>query len=162
MKPGQLAALLQRNPKLKVVMPAKKPAGKKGRTEGKGMTKAEMKKAKEEAIRNAFAELCVRNGLPLPVFEWKFDDRKNEKGKRLRLWRFDYSWPTHKVALEVEGGVWSQGRHTRPQGFIEDKRKYSEAAIQGWAMLYTFPDELMSHDTLLMVRRALYAKGWVE
>ena len=34
-----------------------------------------------------------------------------------RKWRFDYAIPDHKIALEVEGGVWTGGRHTRPQGF---------------------------------------------
>ena len=34
-----------------------------------------------------------------------------------RKWRFDYAIPDHKIALEVEGGVWTGGRHTRPRIF---------------------------------------------
>ena len=52
-----------------------------------------------------------------------------------RLWRFDYAWPTYRVALEVEGGIWTGGRHTRGKGFANDIEKYDEAVILGWRVL---------------------------
>lgn len=52
-----------------------------------------------------------------------------------RKWRMDFAWPENKIAIEVEGGVWTQGRHTRPQGFINDTHKYNQAAILGWTVL---------------------------
>jgi very-short-patch-repair endonuclease len=52
-----------------------------------------------------------------------------------RKWRFDYAWPSHKVAVELEGGVWTQGRHSRPTGMIGDMDKYNTAAKLGWLVL---------------------------
>jgi hypothetical protein len=72
-----------------------------------------------------------------------------------RRWRFDYAWTAHYVALEVEGGVWSEGRHTRGSGFVGDMEKYNEAALAGWRVLRCVPRELCSHKTVEMVRRAL-------
>lgn len=72
-----------------------------------------------------------------------------------RRWRFDYAIPEHKIALEVEGGVWTQGRHTRPQGFLGDVAKYNAATVMGWRVLRTVPDELISAKTLRMIQETI-------
>lgn len=72
-----------------------------------------------------------------------------------RRWRFDYAIPAHKIALEVEGGVWTGGRHTRPQGFLGDVDKYNTATTMGWRVLRTIPDELVSAKTLRMIRETI-------
>jgi hypothetical protein len=59
--------------------------------------------------------------------EYHFHDKRN--------WRFDFADPERMVAVEVEGGAWSGGRHTRGSGFIKDCEKYNEAAILGWFVL---------------------------
>ena len=45
-----------------------------------------------------------------------------------RKWRFDAAFPSEKVAVEIEGGVWKYGRHNRASGFLNDMEKYNEAA----------------------------------
>lgn len=52
-----------------------------------------------------------------------------------RRWRFDFVWPAARLAVEVEGGVWSGGRHTRPAGFEADVEKYNTATVEGWRVL---------------------------
>lgn len=70
---------------------------------------------------------------PSPVKEYQFDST--------RQWRIDFAWPRYQVAVELEGGVHQQGRHTRGSGFIADCEKYNAAAQQGWLLLrYTGPD----------------------
>ncbi len=54
---------------------------------------------------------------------------------RPRKWAFDFAWVAEKVAVEVEGGVFTQGRHTRGRGFTEDAWKYGTATALGWAIL---------------------------
>lgn len=72
-----------------------------------------------------------------------------------RKWRFDYAIPQYRVALEVEGGVWTGGRHTRPQGFLGDIEKYNTATLMGWKVLRTTPEALLSDRTLEMLKCAI-------
>jgi len=78
-----------------------------------------------------FPAACVASGLPKPVAEYRFT--------MLRRWRFDWAWPQHLIALEVEGAVWVQGRHTRGSGFVKDMCKYNHAAMDGWRVLRCQP-----------------------
>lgn len=52
-----------------------------------------------------------------------------------RKWRFDFAAPDEKIAIEIEGGIHSKGRHVRPKGYIGDLEKYNEAAWLGWRVL---------------------------
>jgi hypothetical protein len=44
-----------------------------------------------------------------------------------------------RVAVEVEGGAFSGGRHTRGMGFVADCEKYNVAALDGWLVLRFVP-----------------------
>lgn len=54
-----------------------------------------------------------------------------------RRWRFDFAWPleTGGVAVELDGGAYTNGRHTRGAGFEADCEKLNEAAVRGWRVL---------------------------
>jgi len=52
-----------------------------------------------------------------------------------RKWRFDFAIPAERIGIEVEGGIWTQGAHTRGTGFSEDCEKYNAATIEGWSVL---------------------------
>jgi very-short-patch-repair endonuclease len=49
-----------------------------------------------------------------------------------RRWRFDFAHVETRVAIEIEGGVFTQGRHTRGSGFEDDCEKYNCATAMGW------------------------------
>ena len=75
-----------------------------------------------------------------------------------RRWRFDYAFPELKIAVEVEGGVYIQGRHTRGSGFIKDMEKYNTAASMGWTIIRVTPDEKLSAKTVDLLRKTLESK----
>lgn len=71
--------------------------------------------------------LLAADDLPLPTLHYRF--------AKPRRWAFDLAYVTLKIALEVEGGIWIQGRHTRGLGFENDLRKYNAAVLDGWLLL---------------------------
>ncbi len=66
--------------------------------------------------------------------------KREHKFAEGRRFRFDYYHPAG-VSIELEGGVWSRGRHTRPTGFLNDMEKYNLAASMG-ILVFRVP----SHD----------------
>ncbi len=92
-------------------------------------------------------KVWAAQGLPAPVTELVFHPT--------RKWRFDYAWPAFKVALEVEGGVWTGGRHTRGSGFVKDLEKYNAAACLGWRIIRVTPTDLMRTSTRDLIISAL-------
>ena len=73
----------------------------------------------------------------------------------VRKWRFDFGFIHEKVAVEVEGGVWTRGRHTRGAGFISDCEKYNEATVMGWLVLRVTPEHIESGQALEWIEEAL-------
>lgn len=104
-------------------------------------------KASDIATSDLFTVLCRSDLRVACVRELRFHP--------VRRWRFDYAIPEHKIAVEVEGGVWTQGRHTRPKGFLDDMEKYNEATSLGWRVLRVTPDTLTTGATLDLVRRTI-------
>lgn len=100
--------------------------------------------ANQQKIRDVFTIICKTDLNVECVKEYRF--------YKARKWRFDYALPLYKIAIEVEGGVWTQGRHTRPQGFLSDMQKYNTAALLGWRVFRTTPDKLVSNDTILLLK----------
>ena len=65
--------------------------------------------------------------LPTPVEEHRFHPT--------RLWRLDYAWPELKVGVEIQGGTYAKGRHSRGAGQEGDYEKHNAAVIEGWRVL---------------------------
>lgn len=100
-------------------------------------------------IRDVFTVIC-KTDLGVDCFkEYRFHPE--------RRWRFDYAIPSHRIALEVEGGVWTAGRHTRPQGFLGDIEKYNTATLLGWRVFRTTPTELLTSATVNLLKQAINA-----
>ena len=69
-----------------------------------------------------------------------------------RLWRFDYAIPSHRIAIEIDGGVWIEGRHNRPKGYIADLDKFNNAAALGWRVLKFTPQQQFTMKALRLIQ----------
>ena len=106
------------------------------------------------------AELCVAIGLRELGLAVKNDYRFHGQ----RKWRLDvaeFMLPKDarrpKVAVEIEGAHWAQGRHTRGSGFEKDCEKYAEAAIAGYQVFRVTTEMALDGTAKQIVRRWLDA-----
>lgn len=109
----------------------------------------------QSELERRFEALARLYGLPAYEREYRFAPP--------RRWRIDCAWPTHvpPVAVELEGGTFAGGRHTRGTGYAADCVKYNEMARRGWR-LYRFTAGLLDSDPdgcMAMVREALGGEG---
>ena len=95
-----------------------------------------------------FAAVLVGTGAGL---------RNRLAAAQLKDWRFDFALPELQIGLEIEGGIWSRGRHVRGIGYRDDCEKYTEAAILGWRIMRFVPEMVMSGYALSAVKRAIIA-----
>lgn len=86
-------------------------------------------------------------GLMEPELEVRFHST--------RKWRLDIAWPERFVAVEVHGGTWSNGRHTRGDGFQKDRAKMNEAMLRGWKVLEVTGDQIKEGQALKWIEQAL-------
>lgn len=98
-------------------------------------------------LEEHFAMQIRVNKLPPPQREFPFHPE--------RKWRFDFADPKLKIAAECEGGVWTQGRHTRGAGFIADLDKYNAAALLGWLVLRFTRTQIASGEAIRAWMRAI-------
>lgn len=123
-----------------------------GKSAGKSRTKSSPKPSASSGSEGERTfSLHVRlEKLPPPVAEHRFDPA--------RRWRFDFAWPDLMLAVEVEGGTWRGGRHTRGSGFAKDCEKYNRAAALGWSVLRFTTDMVKRGDAIATTKEIILAR----
>lgn len=97
------------------------------------------------------ARQIAADKLPAPVREYRF-----HAGRR---WRLDFVWLEQALAVEVEGGIFSGGRHTRGAGFAADSDKYNAAVLLGWRLLRFTDRQVKDGSAVATIRAALAWSG---
>jgi len=79
----------------------------------------------------------------------------SERYPRGRKFRFDFAFIPQMIAVEVDGGTYSGGRHTQGKGFENDCRKFNVAAELGWTVLRGTGPMVSSHELVETLVRVL-------
>lgn len=80
-------------------------------------------------------------------FEQEFQFNKDRK------WRADFYLVGTNILIEVEGGIWSNGRHTRGKGYIADMEKYNSATALGYSVYRYSTEQVKSGKAIEEIRR---------
>lgn len=107
----------------------------------------------KDDFRRAFETYWRTVKGPELLTEFKFHPK--------RRFRFDFADPASRVAIELEGGTWAGGRHTRGAGYAKDCEKYNLATLLGWRVFRFTVDMLRDnpHGHLKPVRDLIYASA---
>ena len=75
-----------------------------------------------------------------------------------RKWRFDYACPELKIAIEVDGGIFTGGRHSGGVGQLKDFEKGNAACAMGWYVFHTTPEDMHDLEFRKLVLEAMKAR----
>ena len=76
----------------------------------------------------------------LPSLNWVLEYRFHP----VRKWRFDAALRHNglMVAVEMDGGLFVRGRHSRGAGIVKDMEKLNAATLLGWRVLRYTPQQI--------------------
>ena len=97
---------------------------------------AEAAKKQSKKREYPIFEAIIKQTLKRPVVkEYKFHPK--------RKWRFDFAVPEIKIAIEIEGAIFSKSRlgHSSGIGIKNDMEKYNAAQLMGWKVLRYMPEQ---------------------
>lgn len=91
-------------------------------------------------LENTFADLWIAYYPAIDLHsEYRFASP--------RRFRFDFACPLAKVAIEINGGIWTDGRHSRGSGLATEYEKINLASSLGWRVFHlctnTIEDEVI-------------------
>jgi hypothetical protein len=98
----------------------------------------------------AVSDWCKRRKLPSPTPEHYF--AKEELGRK---WRWDLAWVDAKLAVEINGGGWVNGRHNRASSLEAEYEKLSHGATMGWKVILVTYGMLDRGELWPLLERAL-------
>jgi very-short-patch-repair endonuclease len=108
-------------------------------------SKCQLRGAKVESIGESLLATQLK-ALKIE-FEQEFEFHPKRK------WRADFHIIGKKILVEVEGGIWSGGRHTRGKGYIGDMEKYNSATILGFQVLRFSTEQVKSGLAVQQIER---------
>ncbi len=115
-------------------------------TKPKGRSKRP--KVKGEKIPNEFEAKLAGELKTLKIeFEQEFKFHPDRK------WKADFHLVDKKILVEVEGGIWSGGRHTRGKGYLGDLEKYNAATMMGFQVIRFSTDQVKSGHAIQQIEK---------
>lgn len=113
-----------------------------------------MPKEKKYPCKNAYTKIYEKLFGGEWWAEWAFHPT--------RKWRFDYAYPELKIAIEVDGGIFTGGRHSGGVGQLKDMEKMNAAASAQWLVFHTTPDDMFDIQLRNFVSEAIKSRQNAE
>jgi hypothetical protein len=93
------------------------------------------------------AHHCRRRSLPRPTVEFQF--------VAFRAWKLDVAWPELLVGVDIQGGAFKGGHHSRGPGMRDDFEKLAHAVMRNWRVLLMMPEQVKAETGLFWIERTL-------
>ena len=94
--------------------------------------------------RSTKIESVGESELIIQLKALKIEFEREFKFHPKRKWRADFHLVEKMILVEVEGGIWSGGRHTRGKGYLGDMEKYNAATVMGYRVIRFSTEQVKS------------------
>ena len=103
--------------------------------------------AKKSELEATLAFQIRVAGLPRPIQQFT-----PIPGRKLA---FDFGFPDWRLLVEVQGGIWTSGKHGRGSGIIKDQDKLNLAVLNQFFTLQFSVNQIEDGSALMVIRQAL-------
>jgi hypothetical protein len=87
--------------------------------------------------------------------EYKFHEDRKWLADYMIMRPIEIPHPGNMVLVEIEGGAFTRGRHTRGKGFIEDMLKYSTASALYYRIFRFTPSQVLRGEAKEFIKKWL-------
>ena len=91
----------------------------------------------QSRLEQAFEQYLINNNIEYQK-EYKFIPN--------RRFRADFYLEKYRLLIEIEGGMWSNGRHNRGSGYRADCDKYNLATLHGYKLIRFCTEHIKNND----------------
>ena len=117
----------------------------------KSLNSMTVDRSKWTPAQSRFVALCEAEGIEAPVPEYRFHPT--------RKWRSDYAFVGARILMEVDGGLFINGGHSRGKARENDYSKDANALIMGWRVLRVSTGQLKSGLAMVWLKAILAASA---
>lgn len=100
--------------------------------------------------------------LAIHLEELGIEFRRQYEYAAPRKFRADFAIPSHRLLIEVQGGIFSKQAHGSISGVLRDNERVNNATLRGWRILRVTPDEVMDGRAKSLVEAALRSTTVME
>lgn len=86
---------------------------------------------------------------------YKLTPEREYKFAEGRKWRADFAFVVEKILVEIEGGVFTHGGHTRGAAYTRNCEKYNHATLLGYRVLRFTTNQVLNGDAIDMTCKVL-------
>jgi very-short-patch-repair endonuclease len=106
-----------------------------------------MKQARGNEAEQVLAYQCLSDGFPLFEQEYRFHGE--------RKYRLDLAFPSRKIGIEINGGIWHGNAHSSPLMILRDMEKANLLTLLGWRVLRYTPAQVKNGEAIEGLRQLL-------
>lgn len=123
----------------------------------KGVSKKESKPKKKDALENDFYTAWQTYGTGHTVtrqYAVKSNRYVTPKRRNPKTYNIDFCWVGLKFCVEIQGGTYGNGAHSRGAGYAADRKRIRDLSFMGWIVWEYTTDDLKPntlYDTILEV-----------
>lgn len=121
-------------------VPKRKRAAKKGEKAASQKPMSEKEKL-ERAFLKAWQNYGTGQGIA-QQYVVKSKRHQTPERKLAKTYKIDFAFQELKLAIEIQGGTYRNGRHNRGKGYAEDRKRIRDLQYMDWVVLEYTTDDL--------------------
>jgi very-short-patch-repair endonuclease len=113
-------------------------------------------KEKASSLEIKFADLWSDSDIKL-IAQYSIKPSIRKNIKNAKPYKLDFAHPETKVAIEIQGGTWNNGRHSRGSGMKGEYNKLNTLQYDGWTV-FQLSTDMITEEWINIIKESIINK----